>query len=58
MVEFSQSKSLAAHEIDEQIIESLEPNRLVLERERNGIGREKGVIEAEHCKDAIRAGWR
>ena len=52
LIELAQREALAAHEVDEQIIEAFEADGLVFEYERNGIGGEKRIVEAEHREHA------
>ena len=51
-VEIAQRETFAAHEIDEQIIEAFKADGLVFEGERDGIGGEKRIAEAEHGEHA------
>ena len=51
-VEIAQRETFAAHEIDEQIIEAFKADGLVVEGEWDGIGGEKGIVEAEHGEHA------
>ena len=52
LVEIAQREALAAHEIDEQRIEAFKADGLVFERERNGVGGEERIVEAEHGEHA------
>ena len=51
-IELLQREPLAAHEFDEQMIEALEPDRTMFERQRNGIGGKKPVGESKHGQHA------
>ena len=50
--EIAQGEALAAHEVDQQVVEAFEADGLVLESERDGVGGEKRIGEAQHGEHA------
>ena len=57
LVQLLQRQSLAAHELDQEMVETLESDGLVLQRLGNGVGRLECIGESQHREHAIgRAG--
>ena len=52
LIEFLEREAFAAHELDQQMIEAFEADGLVLERQRNGVGGEKRIVESQHGEHA------
>ena len=53
LFEIAEGEAFAAHELDEEMVETFEADRVVLERERDGVGGEEAVGESEDGEDAM-----
>ena len=52
LVEILEGQALAAHEIDQQVVEAFEADGTVFERARDGVGGEECVVESQHREHA------
>ena len=58
LVEFLERQPFAAHEVDQQMIEAFEPDGLVFQRQRNGIGGQKRIVKSQARSARETAGSR